>query len=543
MTITCVVTNRGGGLLIGTMQGLYKWDGQLSRWLSFEKDLPGTRINSLEWDGSTLWLASDKVIARYQDRWQVIHGEAGLAKTGGINSMLVESNSLWLGCVNGLFRVNRTEADQYLQGTLRQVTLTQYGKAQGMRSGYLGPSSLGRGAVKGDGGKLWFASKSGVVAVNTEELLNPTPPPVVIESILLDQQVVTNFSGKPDEVIKVPASTKNIEIHFAALTFISPAMVVYRYKLGGLDPNWVSAANNHVARFIKLMPGDYDFQVQACNAGGVWNEAGATVHFVQQPFFRQTRAFYILCGFLAIGAMLALAAVAYAAAHAISSQKMRRRLASLEAQRALDQERARIARDIHDDVGSTLTRIVLLSELASREPDQTYTPDGHLAGIRSAAREITRRLDEIVWAINPRNDTLDALITYISKLITDQSRAAGLQCRLDVPPVLPTWPINGTTRHNIFLACKEAIHNAIKHSAAKQLQLRLVIEEESFLLEIRDDGMGLPPAPHESMGDGLLNMRERLINLGGVCEISSIPGGGTVVGFRLFGHQNTLSTK
>jgi signal transduction histidine kinase len=217
----------------------------------------------------------------------------------------------------------------------------------------------------------------------------------------------------------------------------------------------------------------------------------------------------------------------------------------LEAQRALDRERARIARDIHDDVGSTLTRIVLLSELAGREPEQTYAPDGHLAGIRSAAREITRRLDEIVWAINPRNDTLDALVTYISKLITDQAHAAGIQCRLDAPPTLPVWPINGTTRHNIFLACKEAIHNAIKHSAAKHLQLRLTLREESFLLEICDDGIGLVATPPESTGDGLFNMRERLASLGGACEISSVPGQGTTIGFRLFCPQKSkpLSTK
>jgi len=545
MNITCVVTNRGGGLLIGTTQGLYKWTGQLTPWLEFGRDLPGARINDLQWDEATLWLASDQAIARYIGQWQVIRAEAGLAKTGGINNMLVEGNRLWLGCMNGLFCISRTEVDQYLLGTLRQVTLTQYGKAQGMRSGYLGPGVWGQGAVRGSDGKLWFASKSGVVAVNTKELLNPEPPPVVIESVLLDQQPVTNFSGNPDEVIQVPASTRNVEIRYAALTYISPAMAVYKYRLRGLDPDWASAGNSRVARFTKLPPGSYEFQVQACNAGGVWNDKGASVYFVQQPFFRQTRAFYVLCWSLGMAGILVLAASITAVAHAISTRKIRRRLALLEAQQALDRERARIARDIHDDVGSTLTRIVLLSELAGREPEQTYTPDGHLAGIRSAAREITRRLDEIVWAINPRNDTLDALVTYISKLVTDQARAAGLRCRLDVPLTLPTWPLNGTTRHNLFLACKEAIHNALKHAAATQLRLRLTLQEGSFLLEICDDGVGLPAAPPESAGDGLLNLRERLAASGGACELSSVPGRGTVVGFRLPCPQESkpLSTK
>lgn len=533
MTITCVTTNRGGGLLIGTTQGLYRWDGRLVRWLDFSGDLPGARISGLEWDEETLWLASDRAIARYKGQWQVIGAEAGLAETGGINSMLVERNSLWLGCGNGLFRINRTEADQYLLGGLRQITLAQYGKAQGNRSGYLGPGAWGLGAVRGKDGRLWFASRSGVVAVNTKGPLNPEPPPVVIESVLLDQQPATNYFGNPNEPIQVPAGTRNIEIRYAALTYISPAMTVYKYRLRGLDPDWASAGNSRVARFTKLSPGSYEFQVQACNAGGVWNGKIASISFVQQPFFRQTPAFYGLCWALGAVAILILAASVTAIAHALSTRKMRRRLVLLEAQQALDQERARIARDIHDDIGSTLTRIVLLSELAGREPEQTFTPDGHLAGMRSAAREITRRLDEIVWAINPRNDTLDALVTYISKLVTDQARAAGLRCRLDLPPSLPPWPINGNTRHNLFLACKEAIHNAIKHAAATQLQLRLTLEEGSFRLEIFDNGVGLPAASPESAGDGLFNLRERLAALGGACEFSGVPGRGTVVSFRL----------
>jgi signal transduction histidine kinase len=532
-------------LLIGTAQGLCKWDGSLTRWLAFGRDFPGTRISDIEWEGTTLWLASDQAIARYTGQWQVIRADAGLTRSGGINCMLVESNSFWLGCVNGLFCINRTEVDQYLRGSLRHVTLTQYGKAQGMRSGYLGQTGRGQGAVRGNDGKLWFASKSGVVAVNTKQLMNPKPPPLVIESVLLDQQPVANFSAHPDALIKVPAGTRNVEIHYAALTYISPALAIYKYRLRGLDPDWATADNSRVARFTTLPPGNYEFEVQACNASGVWNEEGASVHFVQEPFFSQTRAFVILCWSLGVVAVLVLAALAAAVAHVISSRKMRRRLALLEAQQALDRERARIARDIHDDVGSTLTRIVLLSELAGREPEQTYTADGHLAGIRSAAREITRRLDEIVWAINPRNDTLDALVTYISKLVTDQARAAGLRCRLDVPPILPTWPINGTARHNIFLACKEAINNAIKHAAARQLQLRLTVQEKSFLLEICDDGVGLPASPPASAGDGLVNLRERLAASGGACELSSVPGHGTVVGFRMPCSQdaNSLSTK
>jgi len=384
-----------------------------------------------------------------------------------------------------------------------------------------------------------------VEVVDTKRLQNSEPPPVVIEGLLLDQRSVAGLPKASSEAINVPAGTKNVEIHYAALTYIAPASVSYRYRLKGLDSGWVNAGNDRVIRFSKLPPGSYKFQVQACNAEGVWNLQGAELSFYQIPFFYQTRTFYLLCLFLSIIALLVMAAFATVVAHGISTRRMRRKMAALEAQQAMDRERARIARDIHDDIGSTLTQIVMLSELAGREPEQTYAPDGHLTGIRSAAREITRRLDEIVWAINPRNDTLDALVSYISKLATDQARAAGLNCRLDLPSALPSFTINGSMRHNLFLACKESIHNAIKHAKASQLQLRLTLAEESFQIEISDNGVGLPAQLPKHHGDGLLNLKERLLASGGSCDFISIPGQGTAIRFRLSRpvQEKSLSTK
>ena len=269
------------------------------------------------------------------------------------------------------------------------------------------------------------------------------------------------------------------------------------------------------------------------------------MQFVQEPFFYQTRAFLVLSQVAAVVAFLGLAGAVAAVAHRMSTRKIRQRLALIEAQQTLDRERARIARDIHDDLGSTLTRIVLLTELGRREPEQTHTPDGHLTAIQTAAREITRRLDEIVWAVNPRNDTLDSLVSYIGKMATDQARAAGVRCRMDFPPNLPAWSLSGNARHSVFLACKEAVHNAIKHGGPSELRLRLVIEADGLVLEISDNGTGFAAASDERAGDGLYNLRERLAALGGTCQIRSTSGEGTLVTFHLprqFSNQ-PMSTK
>lgn len=534
MDITYVVTNQNRGLLIGTSQGLFRWDGRLVRWLELGQAVPGLRINSIEWDGAVLWLATDKAIARHeQGRWETIKPEAGLIKTGGINSMAVEESGLWLGCDNGLFLLSRNEAEQCLKGKASKVSVIQYGKTHGIRSGYFGTISWCQRVARSSGGKLCFATKSGVVVVNTKQLMSDDPPRVLIESVQLDRRPVTNCLSLNQESINVSPGMGSIDIYYAALTYIAPGQVNYKHRLLGLDTNWTMVGNSRIASFTRLPPGEYEFQVLARGADGVWNENAASVRLIQEPFFHQTRAFVWLCwtaGFVAVGGVAMLIA---AIAHKISTGRMRKKLAALEAQQVLERERARIARDIHDDVGSTLTRIALLSELANREPSQTYTPDGHLASIRTAAREATQRLDEIVWAINPRNDTLDSLVSYVCKMMTEQCRAAGLRCRLDLPPSVPAWPITGVFRHNLFLACKEALNNAIKHASATQIEFRLTATARGVLIQIRDDGVGMSVSRQISLGDGLGNLRERLASIGGSCEFGTSPNGGAVVSFNV----------
>jgi signal transduction histidine kinase/ligand-binding sensor domain-containing protein len=530
MEVTAVTTNAGGGLLIGTTQGVSRWAGQLVPWLRFDADFPGSRANSLEWEGQSLWVASDVAIGRCQaGQWRVIRPEAGLAETGGINNLLVDRENLWLGCCKGLFRLSRAQVEACLRGARRQAALVQYDRSQGVHPAFFGPGAWGQGAARDAEGKLWFASKNGLVAINPAIPLNPIAPPVVIESLRLDQAPAVSLPEPAGPPLRLPAGTRSVELSYAALTFIAPEKARFKCRLLGLDSDWVAAGQNTVAHYAKLAPGNYEFQVTACNSDGVWNEQGASVKLVQAPFFYQTPLFLVWCQVAAVAAGLGLATAAAAVAHRISTRKMRQRLARIEAQQRLDRERARIARDIHDDLGSTLTRIVMLTELGRREPERTHTPDGHLTAIQTAAREITRRLDEIVWAVSPRHDTLEALVAYIGKMATDQARAAGLRCRLDFPPNLPAWPLTGHARHSLYLACKEAVHNAVKHAHPTELRLRLVIQADGLALDICDNGAGLPADLDEQAGDGFPNLRQRLAALGGTCQIRSAPGEGTTV--------------
>ncbi len=196
----------------------------------------------------------------------------------------------------------------------------------------------------------------------------------------------------------------------------------------------------------------------------------------------------------------------------ISTQKLQRQLQSLQQREALERERARIARDLHDQLGANLTQVALLGEMAEADKDSPEEIESHARQISQTARETTGALDEIVWAINPANDTLEGLANYACKHAQEYFALAGLRCRADVPSQLPAVPIPPEVRHNVFLAFKEAVHNVVKHAQATEARIRLRLEPDGFILEIEDNGRGISnmdaqarpqrPAQHEKADGG-----------------------------------------
>lgn len=236
---------------------------------------------------------------------------------------------------------------------------------------------------------------------------------------------------------------------------------------------------------------------------------------VLQPWF------WLLCGIM-------VASLLFSGWKYVAWNRAQLAVARLEQQTARQQERVRIAADLHDELGAGLTRILMLSEPAGV---------GNLEKIRRAALEMTRELDEIVWAVNPKNDRLDRLAMYLDAYAFELLELSGITSRVDFPVPLPHLPIAATVRHGLFLAFKEALTNVIRHSGAHQVQLRLTVSPRFFTLSVEDDGRGfvVTEAGKEraDTGNGLDNMRERLAKVGGRCMISSVPDRGTHVEFEL----------
>jgi signal transduction histidine kinase len=238
--------------------------------------------------------------------------------------------------------------------------------------------------------------------------------------------------------------------------------------------------------------------------------------------------------FLTLVAAFLLAAVG-ATVRVVEKKKYQIRLRRAEQERALEQERARIAQDLHDELGSLLTRLSLLGGLLDADKDHPHQIESHAKKITEAADLTVRALEEIVWAVRPGSDTLQSLVEYLAHFANELFDGSPMRCRLDLPQDLPARPLLPDVRHNIFLIAKEALTNCLRHANGSTVLVQVQVEEKMFKLVIADDGRGFDvnnPADN-GQHNGLGNLRRRAAAVGGTLGITSEPGKGARMEFRM----------
>jgi len=204
----------------------------------------------------------------------------------------------------------------------------------------------------------------------------------------------------------------------------------------------------------------------------------------------------------------------------------------LEQQAALDKERTRIARDLHDDLGGSLTQVSLLLDRAQRNLPAPGPSGNGVQRCSTLVRQVARSVDEIIWAINPRNDTLRYLIDYISQFVVEFLHTASIRCRVDLPEQIPDQTVSPEARHNLLLVVKETLNNIARHSHANEARFSVTADKTQLTITIEDNGMGFDPSTSKASGDGLRNIRQRMEEIGGECQIESKPKAGTRAFFR-----------
>jgi signal transduction histidine kinase len=316
------------------------------------------------------------------------------------------------------------------------------------------------------------------------------------------------------------------------LNDISPAVAPGEQLLIEWNELFSMGVSDVTNAFYESLPhGDFRFRVAETTPLGIPTGAEASL-LVRVPL-----PFWWKPWFWGVSAILVMAA-SVASGRYYTWHRMRREVLRLKQQRLLEQERLRIAQNIHDDLGARVTQISLLSGMAQDDASFPEKARADFANVSRMARELVSALYETVWAVNPENDNLDALGNYLCQMVNQSCVQAQLRCRLHVADLPRDVQVSSQTRHNITMAVKEAVHNVIKHAHASEVKLVVAFEGRLLQVSIQDDGAGFQQTG-DSAGNGLTNMKRRLADIGGDCSIESQTGRGTTVRIRLEIRTNT----
>lgn len=431
--------------------------------------------------------------------------------------------NLWCGSLGGVFRVSKVELNQLAAGESGRLHCWSYTTVDGLPSLECSGGSQPSGWKTRDG-RLWFPTVRGLAVVDPEQLpVNPIPPPVVIEEVLMEGHgrssvfIVPAAADSDQQAaglqeaasrLEVPPGDPRLEIHYTGLSLTAPRKVRFQYRLDGLEKEWVEAGTRRTANYSYLPPGDYRFWVRACNNDGIWNERGAALAITILPHFWQTWWFRLL---VAAGAV-----ILFVGLYEI-------RLASA---RKLTRLRLRIARDLHDEVGSNLGSIALLSEVMPRHLEG---PAGEVAEIRRLALQTIGSLRDIVWFLDPACDSMEDLVLRMRE--TAKTMLPGVACVFSSSGEAEAARPSLALRRNVFPMFKEILHNIGKHARATRVEILIRISATEFQLRVTDNGTGFDEVQVKP-GNGLKNLRRRAAELKGTLEIQSRPGEGAVVSLQ-----------
>ncbi len=534
--LRAIAEDAHGRIWLGTSDGgLFRFDNERFERIAFAASKPTGGINSVYFgDGDDVWLgtATAGIVIFSGSRTIMLDAAHGLPGDNVTQIIADRHGYVWCGTDRGVFRLSHAEVTRFARQQTAAVTALRLGKDEGLRTvtciGIYGP-----GATRSRDGRIWFATRQGVLAIDpAASVLAPAPPRVAIEALRCDG--VTHAVSGP---FQVPSTTRKLEIEFSVLCLSAPTRVQTRYRLDGFDPEWVLAGPEHVAAYPRLPPGEYRFSIWASFGDSAATPKVESLTFVVPPRWWQS-------GWFEAGALVGLVAVVATIVRAWSHRRLRRRLDKLARETAIARERARIAQNIHDDVGASLTRISLLTQATIPE---SAAQSENLNRIYETTREITRSLDEIVWAVNPQYDTLESFAGYLADYAQKFLSVAGIRCRLDVPDDVPPLPVNSQLRHDLFLCAREALNNIVKHAQANEVILRLAVEASQVVVVIADNGRGFSRAEPRvdtdrvAGGNGLNNMRQRMASLGGTCSIGQNDPGGTTITLEIPLEASSLS--
>jgi signal transduction histidine kinase len=505
-------------------------DGQFTSF-TVKDGLASDRVRCIYEDSEgTLWVGTyDGGLSRLRDgRLTTYTTREGMFSNGVFQILEDRRGNFWMSSNQGIYRVRLRELDDLAEGKIRHLTSVSYGKQDGLLNIECNGGRQSAG-IKTRDGRLWFPTQQGVAVIDPEAVgINQQPPPVVIEEVLLDRDVTERRA-----TIDIGPHQQNLEIHYTGLSFIKPEHVRFRYRLEGLDSDWVEAGTRRAAYYPHLPPGAYTFRVAAANSDGVWNETGASIRIIVHPPFWRTWWFTLV---------VALAIIAFAvAAYEWRVARLRGAKAAQEAfSRQLissqESERKRIAAELHDSLGQSLAIIKNLALLGLKSPnDEKFSHDQ----FERITEQSTQAIDEVKdISYNLRPYLLDrlGLKMAVESMINKMAEASRIEFSVRIDDLEGVF--TGEQEISLYRIVQESINNTVKHSRASRAEVVILRDGQAVEISVRDDGRGFAVEEADQTekarrGFGLFGMTERAKLLGGALAIRSSPEDGTAISVKI----------
>ena len=522
--VQVIVEGADGAIWLGGARGLTRFANGVFTAFNEDSGLPSNHVRSIYEDRDrVLWVGTyDGGMARFKDgRFTRYTTREGLFDDGAFQILEDGRGYLWMSSNRGIYRVSKREMNEVAEGRLHAVTAVSYGKSDGMRSVEANGGSWPAG-VRARDGTLWFPTQDGVVTIDPERLpAAAEPAPVRIEACRVDRRPVWVHAP-----VRLGPDNHDIEIDYTAVTFVNSARARFKYRLEGLDREWVEAGTRRTAYYSSVPPGRYTFTVIAANSDGVWNTTGRSLAVVVMPPFYRTWWFLALIA-ASVGAAAYLAwrnrltqlEVAHAAQQAFSRQL----IASQEA------ERKRIAAELHDGIGQ---RLVIIKNLATLVSAMSANGSSARADeISAEAQQAIGEVREIAQNLRPSHLDRLGLTRALQALVRKAAGASAVAFTTDMDSVDGVFPKDAEI--NVYRVVQEGVNNILKHSQATEARITVRRARSQVLLTMHDNGRGFPtPAGDDQAGRagfGLTGIVERVTHLGGRADVRSTQGEGTTI--------------
>ena len=456
----------------------------------------GSPTQIIEDNNHHIWISTHEGLDMYNeaaDNFNLYTTSDGLSNNSTESLACDDHNNLWIATAKGLSRLN-----------LKSFHIKTYFNEDGINS----DDKLS--FLLSSEGKIIIGGDKFIITFNPLSLTkNVTAPPVYINSITLNNKNKSFITKSPNEKITLAYNENYFTLDFIALNFINATQNKYACKLEGLDKNFIQSGNMHKAVYTNVAPGTYTFKVKAGNNDDVWNNAGASIIIQINPPFWKTWWFIALC------IMLIVLAV-YSIYRYRINQLLR-----------IERLRTKISTDLHDDIGSTLSSISILSDIAMRQKDDEHA-EAMLLEIKDSSINLMEKMDDIVWSINPKNDSLENLMLRIKRFAAQLLEAKNIDYAINISPDINHIKLSMETRQHLYLVIKESINNIIKHAACSFVSITAKRLNDCLEVEIKDNGKGFNTATTYT-GNGLLSIQNRAKLMHAKLAIQSAENEGTCI--------------